>query len=165
PARASASAPDAWPGAYPEDTAPLPTWHIGPYFGFAWNSPGGGDWGGVPGRDHMFIGVRGTAPVARWEPLTLSYAAELIPLVVVTDNPEYRTAIVIRGGVPTRLQVENGSGLVYGAGIAPLGLEARLRYRPHAQVFGAIGMGLLWFTREVPVANSRAVNYTAEMGF
>jgi lipid A 3-O-deacylase PagL len=148
-----------------DDTSLLPTWHVGPYLGGAMNSPGGGDWGGVPDRNHLFLGVRGTAPVFRWEALTLAYAAELTPMLIVSDNPVYKEAFVTQGGVTRLMEVEDGSAPVYGAGFSPLGLEGRLRTAPHGQVFGAMAMGLVWFTRDVPVANSRAVNLTAEMGF
>jgi hypothetical protein len=144
---------------------PLPVWHIGPYIGGAANSPGGGDWGGVSDRDHLFLGVRGTAPVVRWGQVSFAYAAELTPMLIVTNNPEYHTAIVTRGGVTRTIHVEDGSSPVYGAGISPLGLEGLLRAGPHAQFFGAIAMGVVWFTREVPVPNARSVNLTAEMGF
>jgi lipid A 3-O-deacylase PagL len=148
-----------------EDDAALPVWYVGPYLGGAKNSPGGGDWGGVPDRDHLFLGVRGTAPVFRWEALTLAYAAELTPMLIISDNPEYTKGFVTKGGVTHLTEVENGTAPVWGAGFSPLGLEARVRTAPHGQVFGAIAMGLIWFTRDVPVANSRAVNITAEMGF
>jgi lipid A 3-O-deacylase PagL len=145
--------------------SPLPIWTIGPYVGFAANSPGGGDWGGVPDRNHLFIGVRGTAPVLRWKALSFAYAAELTPVLIVSDNPLYKSAIVVRGGQAQIAEVADGTAPVYGAGLSPLGLEGRIRTAPHAQVFGAIAIGLVWFTRDVPVANSRAVNITAEMGF
>src|SRR5262245_52912850 len=148
-----------------QDDSPLPLWHIGPYLGGAKNSPGGGDWGGVPDRDHLFLGVRGTTPVLRWEALTLAYAAEVTPILIISDNPEYKSGFVTKGGVTYLTEVENGTAPVWGAGFSPLGLEARLGVPPHGQVFGAIAMGLIWCTRDVPVANSRAVNATAEMGF
>jgi len=148
-----------------QDDSPLPQWHVGAYLGGARNSPGSGDWGGVPDRDHLFFGVRGTAPVFRWRALTLAYAAELTPMLIISDNPEYRMGIVTRGGVTYLTEVENGTAPVYGAGFSPLGLETRVRVAPRAQVFGAVAMGLIWFTRDVPVANSRSVNITAEMGF
>jgi lipid A 3-O-deacylase PagL len=148
-----------------DDESPLPVWHIGPYLGAAKNSPGGGDWGGVPDRDHLFLGVRGTAPVFRWEALTLAYAAELTPMLIISDNPTYKTGFVTQGGVTRLMEVQDGVAPVYGAGFSPLGLEGQLRVAPHGQVFGAIAMGLIWFTRDVPVANARDVNITAEMGF
>ena len=109
--------------------------------------------------------MRGTAPVFRWQALTLAYAAELTPMLIISDNPEYRMGIVTKGGVTYLTEVENGTAPVYGAGFSPLGLEARMRVAPRGQVFGAVAMGLIWFTRDVPVANSRSVNITAEMGF
>ena len=147
-----------------EDASLLPVWHVGPYLGTAHNSPGGGKWGAIADRDHYFLGVRCSAPVLRWGILSLAYAPEIVPLLVVTDNPMYHTVTEIRGGVPYRTQVEDGSAPVLGTGFAPLGTEAILRVRPRVQVFAAIAVGVMWFTREVPVANSKSYNYTSELG-
>jgi hypothetical protein len=142
-----------------EVPSPLPVWHIGPYFGAAGNSPGGGDWGGVPDRDHLFLGVRGTAPVVRWRQLSLAYAAELTPMLIVSNNPDYRTITVIRGGVPDSSRCPDGSSPVYRAGFSPTRAGALLRPGRDVQFFGAISdAGLVWFPHDVPVANSRAVN-------
>jgi len=147
-----------------EDASPLPVWHVGPYVGVALNSPGGSPWGETPDRDHLFIGVRGSAPVLRWNALSLAYASEVVPVLIVTNNPTYETTIVSRGGVTRLTQVENGTGPVYGVGFSPFGLEALVRTGPRTQLFGASAVGVVWFTREVPVANSRAFNYTIDFG-
>jgi len=146
------------------DASPLPVWTVGPYLGAARNSPGGDQWGATPDRDHYFLGVRGSAPVLRVKRLSLAYAPELVPLLIVTNNPTYRTVTVIQGGTSRLRQVEDGRGPVLGAGVTPLGLEALLEVRPKLALFGAAGVGVIWFTREVPVANSRAFNYATEMG-
>ena len=146
------------------DDSPLPVWDIGPYLGTAHNSPGGEKWGAIADRDHYFIGVRGSAPVLRLGGFTLAYAPEIVPIIVVTDNPTYHWVTVIRGGAARRIQVEDGTAPVFGAGIAPLGSEALLRLTPRSQAFVSAAVGVAWFTREVPVANSKAYNYTSALG-
>ena len=76
----------------------------------------------------------------------------------------YRTVPVIGEGAARTTQFEDGRGPVFGAGFAPLGTEALVRVRPRVQAFAAIAVGVIWFTREVPVANSKAYNYTSELG-
>jgi len=147
-----------------DDASPLPVWYVGPYLGVALNSPGGDTWGETPDRNHLFVGVRGSAPVVRSGALTLAYAPDLVPVLIVTNNPTYQTAVVYQGGVARLTEVADGTSPVYGFGFSPFGLEARVRTGPRMQLFGAVAAGTVWFTREVPVANSRAFNYTFELG-
>lgn len=147
-----------------EDASPLPVWHAGPYFGAGRNSPGGNKWGAISDRDHYFLGVRGSAQVLRWGSFSLAFAPEIVPLLVVTNNPTYRTVTVFRDGASRQTQVPDGSGPVFGAGFSPLGTEAIVRVRPRVQVFAAMAVGVIWFTRAVPVANSKAYNYASELG-
>ena len=63
------------------------TWTIAPFLGYAQHSPVGTAWGTTPDRDHFFLGVHLTAPVLRLGPATLSYAPNVVPLVVLTNNP------------------------------------------------------------------------------
>ncbi|HEY2956031.1 MAG TPA: acyloxyacyl hydrolase [Candidatus Eisenbacteria bacterium] len=147
-----------------EDSPPLPVWHVGPYFGMARNSPGGDKWGAIADRDHYFLGVRASAPVLRWGGLSLAFAPEIVPVLVITNNPTYRTVTEIRDGTEHQTQVADGSAPVFGAGFAPLGTEALVRVDPRIQAFAAMAVGVVWFTREVPVANSKSYNYTVELG-
>jgi Lipid A 3-O-deacylase (PagL) len=147
-----------------EVASPLPVWHVGPYLGVGLNSPGGDVWGETPDRNHLLVGVRGSAPVLGSNALTLAYAPEIVPILIVTNNPTYQTTVVRRGGVSRLAEVEDGRAPVYGFGLSPFGLEALVRTGPRIRLFGAVATGMVWFTREVPVANSRAFNYTFELG-
>ena len=144
--------------------SPFPVWHVGPYVGVALNSPGGDTWGETPDRNHLFVGVRGSAPVLGLKALTLAYAPEVVPILVVSNNPTYRTAVVSQGGVSRLTEVADGTAPVYGFGFSPFGLEAQVRTGERVQLFGAVAAGMVWFTRDVPVANSRTFNYTFELG-
>jgi len=155
----------AHPGS--ADTVPsagLPAWRVGGYLGVANNSPDGDSWGVIPDRDHYFVGLTGSAPVLRWWRVTLAYAPEVVPALIITKNPKYTTAVRPVNGRPTRVQVEQGSGSVYGAGFSPFGLELSTRVSPSWNLYASSAIGALWFTREVPIANSRDFNYTWELG-
>ncbi len=147
-----------------DEASPLPVWHVGPYLGVALHSPGGDTWGETPDRNHLFVGVRGSAPVLGWKALALAYAPEVVPILIVSNNPTYQTALVRQGGVSRLTEVADGTAPVYGFGFSPFGLETQVRTGQRIQLFGAVATGMVWFTREVPVANSRAFNYTFELG-
>ena len=92
---------------------------------------------------------------------SVGYAPEVVPLLIITNNPKYRT-VTAPGGF--RFTVEDGRGPVAGFAISPIGLEARLRFGDRWRVYAASAAGAVWFTREVPVADSRVFNYTFEIG-
>ena len=138
------------------------TWTITPFVGAARHSPVGSRWGVTPDRSHLFLGVHFAAPVLRLGPATLSYAPNVVPLLVLTNNPRYGT---VPGGADGEPQVvEVGRGAVLGTGFSPLGLQLGIRVHRRIEVYGASALGGLWFAREVPVADARQFNYSLEWG-
>lgn len=136
---------------------PLPGWEWTPYVGVAQHSPVGTHWGVTPDRNHLVLGIHATATVARLQRLELAYAPEVVPLMRVSNTPEYQRAR------PDVIEI-TGRGPAYGAGLSPLGLEARVRLTDRVTFFGAGAAGWLWFTRAVPEPEARAFNYTFEFG-
>ena len=136
-------------------------WEVGPYVGIARHSLVGTHLGVTPDRNHLFLGVHATVPFIRWRRWTFSYAPEVVPLLLVSNNPTYRYFQQPGGG---HVVVENGRGPVAGFAVSPIGLEARIRLTSRWRVYAASAAGGVWFTREVPTAYSRAFNYTFEVG-
>lgn len=136
---------------------PLPGWEWTPYLGIAQHSPVGTHWGVTPDRSHLVLGIHAAATVARLQRLELAYAPEFVPLLRISNNPDYR---LVR---PDLIEI-TGRSPVYGAGFSPVGVEARLRVTRALTVFGAGAAGWLWFTRAVPEPEARAFNYTFEFG-
>lgn len=137
-------------------------WTVGPYFGTSQHSPVGHRWGLTPDRKHYFIGIHADVPLfqnARW---AFSWAPELTPLLVVTNNPQYRRETSPDTG--REIAVEDGRSPVVGAGLAPIGFEADVAIRPRLQTYAAGALGCLWFTRQAPVLDSRVFNFTFEFG-
>ena len=132
---------------------PLPPWRLGAYVGVAVNSPGGSYLGVTTDRNHFLLGVRGVVPILRIGPVTVAYAADLVPIFIVWPNPTSTTA-----------QSQGGDGPVWGVALAPLGLEGQVRVLRRLRFYAAGGVGIAQFTRPIPVVNSRAFNYTAEYG-
>lgn len=92
----------------------------------------------------------------------LAYSPEAIPLIVVSNNPEY--AQVANLGTGETETIETARSTVAGAGIAPIALELQLDVSRRLGVYGGGTMGGLWFSRNVPVADARAFNFTFDFG-
>ena len=137
-------------------------WSIAPFVGYARNSPAGTSWGITPDRDHLFVGVHLTTPVLRVGPVTLSYAPNLVPLVVLSNNPRYRVAPNPEPRAPS--VIEAGRGPALGAGLSPLGLQLDVRAARPITLYGTGAVGGLWFSENVPVRTGRRFNFTLEWG-
>lgn len=135
----------------------LPPWEWTAFVGIARDSPVGTRWGSTPDRDHYFVGLHGSVVVARAGPLALAYAPELLPVFVVTNNPRVST-------LPDGSELTTGRGMVYGAGVAPMGLEGRLQVSSRVVALLTGTVGGLWFTRRVPEPTTGAFNFTFDYG-
>ena len=142
---------DSWP----------PRWEVGPYVGVARHSLVGTHLGVTPDRNHLLIGVHITVNIVGSRRWTLRYAPEVVPLLLISNNPKYRQVLQADGG---HITVEDGRGSVAGFAISPIGLEAQSRLTSRWRAYTAGAAGGVWFTREVPTAYSRAFNYTFEVG-
>jgi hypothetical protein len=143
------------------DQPSLPRWEVGPYIGVARQSPAGRYLGVIPDRNHLFVGLQLTANIVRSRRWAFAYAPDLVPLLVVSDNPKYQRISTPRGG---HYRVADGRGPVAGVALSPIGFQAQLRVGSRWRPYVAGAAGVVWFTRAVPVAGSRAFNYTFEMG-
>ena len=144
-----------------QDDSWQPRWEVGPYIGVARHSLVGSHLGVTRDRNHLFVGLHATAHLVRSRRWTLSYAPEVVPLLLISNNPKYRQLLTSDGG---HIIVEDGKGPVAGFAISPIGLEAQIRLTTRWRAYTAGAAGVVWFTREVPAAYSRAFNYTFEVG-
>jgi hypothetical protein len=142
---------DSWP----------PRWEVGPYAGVARHSLVGTHLGVTPDRNHLFIGVHITVNMVHSGRWTFGYAPEVVPLLLISNNPKFRQ---VPDAVDGHITVEDGRGPVAGFAISPIGLEAQVRLTSRWRAYTAGAAGAVWFTREVPTAYSRAFNYTFEVG-
>jgi hypothetical protein len=113
--------------------------------------------GVTPDRSHLLIGVHGLVNVLRSARWNVGYAPEVVPLLVVSNNPTYRYE---PDGTPTILS----RGPVAGFAVSPIGVEGQRTLASRWRVYGAGAAGCVWFSRETPSAYSRAFNYTFELG-
>lgn len=126
-------------------------WSISPYVGVARHSPVGQAWGITPDRSHTFVGLHLEAPVLRIGPATLLYAPSITPVMRITHQPGAGSDDVKRPSV-------------WGAGISPFGLALRIDVAPRFAIFGRSTVGAAWFTRQVPVPDSREFNFVLAWG-
>ena len=108
-------------------------------------------------------GGQGDSWRSRWEvgPYIGVARPEVVPLLLISNNPKYRYLQEADGG---HITVEDGKGAVAGFAISPIGLEAQIRLTSRWRGYTTGAAGCVWFTREVPTAYSRAFNYTFEVG-
>ena len=124
---------------------------IGAWAGFS--SASGSTVGGSPDRKFLISALRYSRALLESRNISLRYTIDLIPAAVVFQPKNgYR---VLSGG-----QRE----AIYGAGIAPVGMQINFRRQHALQPFGAVSGGLLYFTRNVPVPGSSNFNFTFDFG-
>jgi hypothetical protein len=139
----------------------LRPWTISPYLGISRHSPVGHRWGMTPDRHHLIVGLHATFPILQGHRWTLAYAPEAIPLIVVSNNPNYQALPHPNGGTVT---IEHGRSNVAGAGIAPVALELEFDASRRVGIYAGGTMGGLWFTRRVPDVDARSFNFTFDFG-
>jgi hypothetical protein len=114
----------------------------------------------VPGRKFFLAAIRYQRTMIRLGSVRLRYVGDIIPIAVVTDNPDadafaFASDTVLRVGPGARTSV-------YGFGASPLGFEiSPFRTGTLEVVAGGTG-GFLAFSRPVPFRNARRFNYTFE---
>ena len=138
---------------------PAPKFEWTPYVGAAFNSAAGTFLGLAPDRDHFFFGIHANVNLVRKPRWTFGYAPDVVPLLLVTNNT--RDISVSDDGMTF---IDSNPGTVPGFGISPIGLETHYRVAERWSLFGAGAMGVVWFTRDVPVVYARKFNYTFEYG-
>ena len=124
---------------------------IGVWSGFSPVS--GSTVGGSPDRKFFIGALRYSRVLLESRNIGLRYTIDLVPVAVVFQPKNgYK---VLSGG---RREA------IYGAGIAPVGLQINFRRQHALQPFGEINGGLLYFTRNVPVPGSSNFNFTFDFG-
>ena len=158
-----------------QTTPPAPgrrPWTIAPYVAVSVASPVGHRWGLTPDRRHFFFGIHATTVIVERPRWSFRYAPEVVPLLVVTNNPKYlitRVSVGTSGDdePPRRegiLITEDGTGPVAGFAMSPIGFEARSPLSPRVEAYADGALGAVWFTRQVPILNARLFNFTAQFG-
>lgn len=121
-------------------------------------------------RDLYFAGIRIGKSIYRATAVDISYSADLIPVVVSTGMPVYTDSptpcppgerdCVISFATPQSTMRHS----VHGAGIVPIGVDARFRIVPGLGLIVHAGAGVLYFSRPVPDPEERRLNFMFDVG-
>jgi hypothetical protein len=144
----------------PSEPPSAGTWSISPYVGGGRHSPAGYNWGTTPDRNHFILGLHFATPVLRAGPFSLMYAPNATPLIMVSNNPRYRW--VVTGGIARK--VEASRGPVFGAGVAPFGIQGEVRATRAVEVYSEAALGGMWFNDFMPTDGARRFNFSIEFG-
>lgn len=136
-------------------------------------------WGGYSPDSLTWIGKSEARRLfmagAGWRSVMLStqgfawkFTVDIVPVALVSQ-PTFNGVEIVQD--PKRIfancascLILTGRRITYGIGFAPVGFEFNFRRRRRFQPVADINAGLLRFTREVPVANSAAINFTFSWG-
>ncbi len=163
------TAPAGAPAAVPRVEGGAGGWEVAPFVGYGARSPTR-FWGVTPGRNHLMLGVQFARPLGRAGGVSIAWAPNVVPLFVLTNNPLPEVAGARRaraggargGRVPACESTRCGP--VYGVAAAPAGVRLDARVLPALRVYGAAAIGVVMFSRNVPVDDARRLNATLEWG-
>ena len=140
-------------------------WDVVPFMGIAQHSPVGKYWGQTPDIGHRMIGVGFSTRILKLDKFSLSYAPNVVPLLLLTNVPSSIGTIcrTVFGRRECEAFYQDHQS-VFGSTISPLGLSASSALNPNTRLIFGAAAGMGFFTHRVPVPNSRKVNVVLEWG-
>ena len=132
--------------------------------GFSWYSPRGGSWGTITGRRVYLTGLKYERVFDATRGFAFAYAAEWVPLAVI-ERTHRRETLLCYDAEPGRVcERDRSSRVAVGTGLSPLGFKAYFNRLGQRRLFASGAVGGMAFSTDVPVDNSRRLNYTFEYG-
>ena len=143
----------------PEQSRESGAWQFGAYVATARSSPNNGALGTIPDRDHLIIGLQAGTTVLRLGPVRLSYVAQVLPMVRITDRKARDFDAYLDAAGIARIP-----GRVYAVGLVPFGIEVSSPAEKRVSAFLSSAGGGLLFTTSFPDVTGRRTNFTLEAG-
>jgi hypothetical protein len=109
-------------------------------------------------RDLYVVGVRRRWPVAVGRRASLAYSVDFLPAVLSTGMPE-EYSLSCHAEVCV---LSSARSMVYGVGLAPVGLQARMALTPRLGLVTGADGGMVWFARAVPDPDERRLNFSLD---
>ncbi len=114
------------------------------------------------------VGLRYARVVAAGNGMALKYTIDAVPVAVLS----YERGRFVPDSTPGVFRFETSRKSVYGAGIAPIGLQLNFRRSKRVQPFAGGSLGFIYFTEPVPDERSviepgragKQFNFTADFG-
>jgi Lipid A 3-O-deacylase (PagL) len=125
---------------------------------------GGSSFGRIRNRNVYLTDLRAEWVLETIGPLGIASTMSVIPGALVTRRSgPLRDCWPVRTGGPRRC-VNAKSGAAVGAGVSPLGIKLYWTQHERFRLHGSAATGLMLFSRDVPVAGSRRLNFSADYG-
>ena len=131
--------------------------------GFSWYSPRGG-WGLITGRRVYLTGLRSEWVIEAKGRIAWSYMVEWVPLAAVERTRSAQTLTCYPTESGRLCEVDRSAQLAVGTGLAPFGLKMYVNPTGRARFFASATAGLIAFSSDVPVYDSRRLNYMFDYG-
>jgi hypothetical protein len=131
-------------------------------FGF-WGggSPTSNVWiGKAPGRQFFLTGLRYGRVLVAGRGLSLKYTIDVNPAAFLDQTDLHFIRPLSGGG----LLFKRDHHYVYGTGASPVGMQLNFREHRRFQPYLDGSIGMLYFSRDVPVAHATHFNFTADWG-
>lgn len=132
--------------------------------GFSWYSPRGGGWGLITNRRVYLTGVRSEWVIEARGRLAWSYVVEWVPLAVVERTSSRETIECYPVPEGSLCEVDRSARVAVGTGLAPFGLKMYVNPSGSTRFFANASAGMIAFSTDVPVYNSRRLNYMLDYG-
>jgi opacity protein-like surface antigen len=132
--------------------------------GFSWFSPRGGAWGLISGRRVYLTGLRAEWVISTGGRFGWAYVAEWIPLAVVERTHAGETLVCYDVDSGQVCERDRSTRVAVGTGFAPVGLKMYVNKSGSTRLFISAAGGGIAFSSDVPVYDSRRLNYTFEYG-
>lgn len=124
---------------------------------------GGARFAEIRNRNVFMAGVRAEWVLEAAGPFAVASTMEALPLIVVNRRGGSLQDCWSGPGGRPRCQTDEGGANV-GVGLVPFGFKLYLANRRNLRVFGSGAAGLVLFSRDMPVAGSRRLNFLVEYG-
>lgn len=124
---------------------------------------GGARFAEIRNRNVFMAGVRAEWVLEAAGPFAVSSTMEALPLIVVNRRSGSLQDCWSGPGGRPRCQTEQG-GPNFGVGVVPFGIKLYFANRRDVRVFASGAAGLVLFSRDMPVAGSRRLNFLVEYG-
>jgi hypothetical protein len=151
--------PKAGAQGTPGRSLDLGTVELGIYTGYSRDNPT--LMGRTTQRPFFEFNVQYARVVTTGDDWALKYAAEIIPVAIIRQPQQ---GFVVNGGKSVPVDLPGSKQKIYGAGLTPLGLQMNFRRGYMLQPFINGAAGVLFFTDQVPVADSSKFNFTLSLG-
>jgi hypothetical protein len=124
---------------------------------------GGAHFAEIRERNMFATSLRAEWVLENAGPLALSSTMELVPMALVSRRAGSMRDCWLEPNGRTHCQATSNEA-TYGSGLFPFGLKLYALNGAHARLFTTGSTGLMVFSRDMPVAGSRRLNFAVEYG-